>query len=128
MLAAAYGTVSDIEMVWILSTLIGAIYAGLNTRAANANSRALKKLGISNGRLTLAVLFRAAAAMRLSVQLIFLSIGISAAFFPEPVFDQQPLKIVVAGALVRWGLIAASVILTVREIMETSIRKRLLGG
>lgn len=127
MLGAAYGSVSDIEIVWSVLSLIGMLFAGGNFFYAHRNMVALERQGIVNGRHILARLFRATAAMRFSVQTIFLTIGVLAATSPE-LTTPVPIHATITGAVIRWGLILASGILVFREIIEAAARKRLLGG
>jgi hypothetical protein len=87
-LAAQYGTVSDVELVWTIIATVGAGFSIYNLRDALKDRAALKRLHNRNGRWLLANFAIRAEAARLAIQLIFLTIGILAMLIvdaPDPI-------------------------------------------
>lgn len=124
LLAAAYGSVSDIELLWTLIALVGAGFSLYNVRDALKDYNSLG--ADPNGKRELASVAVKTEAGRLVVQCIFVAIGIAAMFVPEvPAAVEQPLSIEIVGFLVRWGIIASSVILTWKSYLVWRLRRTL---
>lgn len=126
MLAAAYGTISDIELVWTLIASIGAFYSLWNLREAIVDLRALGKIG--NGRRLVAWTTLQSEIARLLVQLIFIAIGIGAMLLPDASQRDLPTRYVLYGALIRWGLIVASLLILYKSYLAHRVRKTLKQG
>lgn len=128
MIAAAYGSVSDIEIAWVLIALVGLAYSLFNVREALADIDWLETNKISNGRRQLAKYQLAAECLRSAVQLLFVTVGILAMFVPEtPDMLALPTLQVVLGFLIRWGLITASIMLTIKSYLGKRVRDVLKG-
>lgn len=125
MLAATYGTIEDIEILWTLLAMGGLGLASVLLYSAYGDYRAVKRQGIRNGRRVLAVLAVQTETLRAVIQAIFLAIGVAAMFVPSPVGD-RPHSAVVVGILIRWGLIVASVCLSYKSYLTWRARKRIL--
>ena len=127
MLAAQYGTISDIEIVWIVLAVFGLFYSVRNAVEANKDCKALKKAGVLNGRRKIAKTARFQDAARAVIHGLFASIGLMAGLLPDPP-DQLslPLKQQVISLLVRWGLIFGSVVLVAQSYASNQLRKELL--
>lgn len=124
MIAAAYGTVSDIEIMWTLISAVGFLLASYSAMDAHREYRMFKELGSSNGLGILAKSWRLTAVVSLVVQAIFTSIGIISMTIPEAPPGSTPWNITFAGFLVRWGLITASLLLTFREAVIMNRRRQ----
>jgi hypothetical protein len=127
MLAASYGTVGDIEIMWCLIALVGLVFSVFTANKAIGDRKALKLLGIGNGRKSIASYAIFAEVGRAAIQFIFLSIGITSLFLPQYDESQLPTAQLLAGILVRWGLILSSLILTSKSYAAYRLRKRLVG-
>lgn len=129
MIYAAYGPVSDIEVVWTVVAFAGLVYSLLNVRDASLDLRVVDELGYTNGRRTLARYQLEAEVLRSIVQSIFLAIGLAAMALPEvPDRLDLPTAQIVIGALVTYGLILSSVLLTVKSYLGYKVRRVLLQG
>lgn len=126
MLAAGYGTISDIEVVWVLIALVGVLFGIFNTTDAIEDREAVDRKKLANGRKLFADSAVYIEYMRLAVQIIFLVIGVAIMTIPDPPSTPQTVKIVVISAIVRWGLISASAILLAKSIYTYFVRKQLL--
>jgi hypothetical protein len=126
-IAAAYGTVSDIEILWVLVALVGCIYSVFNIRASQRDFDWLNENKIENGRRTLARYQLLAELLRAATQTIFLTIGVLAGFLPEP--PPVPLTHIqsIVGFAARWGFITASVFLTIKSYLGYRVRQVLQG-
>jgi hypothetical protein len=126
-LFAQYGTVSDIEILWLVVASIGALFAGWNALDAHKDCKALDLANIHNGRRLVARATRAQDALRFCVHLIFVSIGIMACILSDPPDRlEQPWQNVVIQVLVTWGLITAAVILMIGTAIGRYSRYELL--
>jgi hypothetical protein len=127
-LAAQYGTVSDVELVWTIIATVGAGFSIYNLRDALKDRAALKRLHNRNGRWLLANFAIRAEAARLAIQLIFLTIGILAMLIVDaPDQLHQPPLIVALGIVFRWGLIVSALLLTLKSYWGYSLRRTLLS-
>ena len=128
MLAAAYGTVSDIEIVWTLIALVGAVVSIYNFREARDDCTALREAGLFNGRWLVARSTKWVEGLRLFVQAVFGAIGVMTMFFPEtPDQLDQPWYVVVFGILATWGLIGSSLAITTQSFINAYVRRQLSG-
>lgn len=127
-LATAFRTLSDVEALWITVAVVSAIVTAFNLWEAWLDRKALTVQNIRNGRRIVSNVTLFTEATRILIHLIFLTIGILAAFLPDP--PKQVLlpeiQVVLTG-LVRWGLIASSVILMAQSIVLRWMRKKLRG-
>lgn len=117
------GTLSGLELLWILVALIGAAITTYNTVHAHGDYQYVKHNNISNGRRIVARTAYWTEAMRLVIQVIFLIIGVMAAFIPDPSSYGLPLKSIVIGYFIRVGLIVSSILLTVKSEMLRRMRR-----
>lgn len=119
MIAASYGTVSDIEITWTLIALVGLGVSGLGLRDALADARWLRGASVNGLRRTMARQRIRHEFARVIVQGVFATIGILAATLPQPADElQQPLKAVLIGAVIRWGLIGCGALLVAQSILD----------
>ena len=79
-LAATYGTVSDIEILWTAIAVVGAFFSQYNLRESIKDRAALKAIDQPNGRLMVANTAVKSEGSRLVMQLIFMAIGVMAMF------------------------------------------------
>lgn len=128
LLAAAFGTLSDIEALWIVIAVTSAIVTGFNLWDALLDRRALLAANIRNGRRIVSNVTIFTESTRIIIHLIFLSIGLLVAFLPEPPAEVDlPIEQDIARILLRWGLITASLILMAQSITLRWMRKKLRG-
>lgn len=125
LIAAQYGTVSDIEIVWTLIALFGASFALYNWREASADLRALKVAGTKNGRLLLASTNRVMESIRVVVQTIFLTIGLLAMTIPDRPDARLDNRIEITAFLIRWGIITASGLIAFKSFLAFRLRNEL---
>lgn len=145
--AASYGSVEDIEIGWTLIAFVGICYSVLNVGEAWKDVKAMYPLrerngwfgrlherwcALSryspgkNGRLLIArAQFRVETA-RLLIQVIFFAAGITSMILPG-VSDATdlPTRLLVAGIVIRWGLILASLLVTYQSIENRRLRVEL---
>lgn len=124
MIAANYGPVADIEIVWTIIALVGLIYSLFNVKDANGDLKVLREAGVGNGRLTLAKYQMQAESLRTAIQAVFLSIGLAAMALPSaPDNLDLPLRQIVIQVLVTYGLIISSVLLTIKSYLGYRVRR-----
>lgn len=128
MIAATYGPVEDIEILWTLVAFVGVIYSLINVREARADWEFVKERKIANGRRVLARVHLISETLRLASLSIFLTIGVLAATIESPPPEHHPSRIIVTQFLVRWGLIAASIMLVVKSYLAKRVRDELKVG
>ena len=121
----SYGTISDIEILWVVGNLAGVVFSSVNARQAALDLRATNTLTTANGRRREAVRSLRVEIARIAIQAIFLAIGIGAMTFPDPQNVDMPLHIVVYGALFRWGLIICSWLVTYQSVENWLTRRYL---
>jgi hypothetical protein len=129
LLGAAYGTVSDIEVLWTLIAAVGLSFSIFNVREAVLDRKALILRGVANGRKMLAQTNYLSEIARLVKQSIFLIIGIAVMFVAEqPDSLDQPWYLVVLGIAIRWGLIVASLLTALQSFLGFRARRILQAG
>lgn len=129
MLGAGYGTISDIEVMWVLLAAIGFIFSALSAYQALGDRNFLRNLGVRNGRWLIANLALFNEAGRSFIQAVFLTIGLLAMLLPEPPNQGNPTTVQeYLSIIVRWGLISSSVVLTTKSVYTWHTRRRLLRG
>jgi hypothetical protein len=128
LLAASYGTVEDIEVLWCLLAAAGLIFSIKNVRDSLGDLRAVDERRISNGRRVLAKLSVQTELIRAIIQAMFLVAGIAATTVASPPNTALPLKVVILSAFVRWCFIASSALLSLKGYLVYKARKSLLRG
>ena len=128
-LAAQYGTVSDIELVWTIIALVGIIFSGFNVYNAILDRKALAKLPVRNGRWLLASFALRAELARMAILLIFFSIGIGAMLLQDPPSQLTlPTVQVVVGTIFRWGLVISALLITLKSYWAYELRNTLMSA
>lgn len=128
MLAAAYNTIEDIEILWTLISAIGLGFSLWNLSEAKKDKVAIARANIGNGRSNIARTVLKAEIARVIKQLIFLIIGILAMTLPStPDQLDQPPKMVIIGIVLRWGLIIASALTSYQAYLAYRLRSDLLN-
>lgn len=126
MIAASYGSVSDIELVWTLIAVVGFGLSTFNVRASLRDCRWLREtLGDRNGRWNIAWTQFKLEASRAFCQIVFFTIGVLAMLIPDAPTAHQPLRYVLLGAFFRWGLIAVSTLVTWQSWLNYRLRSTL---
>lgn len=124
MLAAEHGTVSDIEIVWVVLALVGVVFTLLNLGEAKSDLKWVNRAGISNGRRVLAQTGLWMEVCRFVIQAIFCVIGVLAMLVHD-----APSSIPAAQEAIRvaitWGLIISSALLTFKTYLARRVRKEL---
>ena len=128
MIAATYGPIEDIELLWVLIALVGVIYSTINVREAYRDWQFVKERKISNGRRVLARVHLISETLRVASLSIFLIIGLLALSVESPQPDQLPFKIVAIQFIIRWGLISASIMLVIKSYLAKRVRDELKVG
>lgn len=123
-IAAQYGSVSDIEIVWTLIALVGVSFAFFNLIEAIRDLEALKAIGDADGRRMIAWLTIRLETTRVVIQSIFILIGILAMTIVDPP-DQRalPTKIIVVNALFRWGLVVSALLICYQSYANFQMRR-----
>lgn len=127
MLSATYGSVSDIELVWTIISVVGLGFGAFNLKDALGDLKALNMAGIKNGRRIIAKFAIRQEILRMTMQAIFACIGILAMFLPEPPSEPLTTKEAFVGFLIRWGLIVSATIVLTKSIDGYITRHRLTG-
>lgn len=126
MLAASYGSVEDIEILWTFISLVGLLFAAHNLREAGRDKEAVFSADIPNGRAKIAATAVKAETARVIKQSLFLIIGVLAMILPGMDYSGLSFRIVLINILVRWGLILASALTTYQSYLSYRLRKDLL--
>jgi hypothetical protein len=125
-IAAHYGNVEDIEILWTLIALVGLFFALFNLREASRDKEAIKSLGDTNGRIKIAKASFKSEITRVIKQTIFLFIGILAMTLPGVEYTGIPLSQILINVAIRWGLITASFLTTYQSYIVYRLRRDLL--
>lgn len=128
MIAATYGTVEDIEILWVILALVGLVYSAINVTEAAKDYRFVQERRIANGRRVLAWSHLVSESLRAGVLFIFLVIGVLAMFFASPPTGQVPRNVTIAMAVTRWGLIASSAMLVLKTYIAKKARDQIRRG
>jgi hypothetical protein len=126
-LAAAYGSVSDIELLFIAIAGFGLFFSFFNIREAIGDIKALKAIDadqIDNyeARLILAKATLKAEIARGIIQLVFLSLGAMAAFTPEAPPQILTTFQTVFGFVFRWGLTLSAALIAYKSYLTKHTR------
>jgi hypothetical protein len=84
LVAANYGDVADIEVLWTLIALGGACFSIYNLRGALRDRSALIRAGLRNGRRAVANAQCRLEWSRLVCQAIFFAVGVMSMLLPDP--------------------------------------------
>jgi hypothetical protein len=126
-LAAQYGSISDIEIVWTLIAIFGGAFSIHNLKESITDRKVLKTAGIENGRMLLANVQVKAESCRLIIQTIFLGIGLSAMTFKDsPDQVDLPLRLVLFSFFIQWGLIVAALLIAYKSYLGWRVRQDFL--
>lgn len=125
MIAAAYGSVSDIEIVWTVIAAVGLLFSAFTLGAARGDRRALIDAGIKNGRRKVALYTVLAETTRAIKQVIFLLIGGALMFVEEMPPRGVPLSLQIVGFAIRWGLILSSALTTLQSYLAFRLRREI---
>jgi hypothetical protein len=126
LLAATYGTISDIEIAWVFIAIVGLFFSGWTCRESHKDVRALRASGIANGRMLIATTSRFQDAARVAIHSIFIVVGITAMFIPDADVSALPLPMLIAGVAIRWGLIIAALLLVSQSYVANRLRRTLV--
>jgi len=122
-LAASYGSVEDIEVLWTLLALIGLIFSIYNTREALRDRTALIESRTNGDRLRIANSIIISEITRVIKQIIFLVIGVIALTLTAAPTTQMNIKQILIGVAIRWGLIIASGLTTYQAFIAFRLRR-----
>lgn len=122
LLAAQYGTVSDIEIVWTLIAACGLVFAIFNLNEAFKDWRELGPR--LNGLRQIASLSLKLEATRVVIQSIFVAIGLMAMTLKDPP-DQLdlPWRVVAVTAMFRWGLVTSALLVMYQSFANFQARR-----
>lgn len=124
--AAGYGTVSDIEVAWVLLNLAGILLSSYNVRGAWLDRQAATRLApATNGRRRLARTQERVELARFAIQTILLVIGVGAMLLPDAMARDLPTRYVVYGAVFRWGMISVAVLVAYQSWENFALRRYL---
>lgn len=123
MLAVSYGTVSDIEILITLIALVGIVFGVYNIRDAWKDRRKIVIAKVFNGRRLIANFAVRGEIARVYMQSVFAALGLLAMTLPEAPVQNQPLKIVIFGAIFRWGLISVTAVCLFKSIDSWRVRR-----
>lgn len=129
LLAAQYGTVSDIEILFFLIAFFGACFSLFNLRESWRDLCYLKERKIGNGRRLIAFSSFRAEIARLIIQAIYMTIAVLAMTFPDPPsnLSNVPFKVTLYRFVFTWGFIIAASLLSLKSFWNWSLRKTLLS-
>lgn len=116
---------SVIEALWVMVSLTGLIFTAINTKHAWRDYNHIKRSNIFNGRRTVGRTAAWTELMRTIVQVIFVSIGIGAGTIPDAPIPNAFLNIQIVQATIRWGLISASIFITLQSYLLSRMRSRI---
>lgn len=125
-LGAGYGTVSDIEIVWIIISTVGFGFACWNATQAWGDRKYLESAGIRNGRWAVARLATFTESGRAYVQLFFMSIGLIAMHHPDPPASGAGWLSQAETVFARWGFISCAAVICAKSIYTFQVRKQLI--
>lgn len=132
-LSAAYGSVSDIEILLVIIAALGLVFSLYNFVQSLKDWRFLNDKGAKDHgprydpRMVVAWNALRSELARALIQVYFLTLGTFAMFLAEvPPEHHQATRIVVFGFIFRCGFIAASLLLSLKSYWSYQIRKRVL--
>lgn len=122
-----FTTVAGIEVIWTLIALAGIGFGVYNLRDALGDRRAIRIMGVANGRKIIADYAVRQELARITIQTIFAITGILVMLLPNPPVD--PLDSVRAWVtfIVRWGFVTSGILLLIQSIDSYNTRHKLLG-
>ena len=126
-LAAHYGTIEDIEVVWTLIALIGLVFSLHNFLEVRKDIKVLNSLNIQNGRRAIAKVSYKSELTRAVKQIIFLIIGIFALYLPGGNYSHLTIFMTIVNIVFRWGLIISSALTTYQSYLAYDLRRTLMG-
>jgi len=130
-LAAAYGSVSDIEILLVVVTTIGLLYGFYNIREMYRAWIILHRQGKTDhgphydARMVVAINGLRSEIARVLIQLWLVTLGVIAMTIPEtPPYIHEPFKLVIFGFIFRWGIIGTSLLLSLKSYWGYQVRQR----
>lgn len=122
-IAASYGNISDIEIMWTLLALGGAFFAIFNLIESHQDLAALKDRDITDGRFKIAKTGLRAEIARLTIQIINATIGIMAMTYPDPPSTiHESLRDTIFRFFFTWGFIFSATLLSLQSYWNYSLR------
>ncbi len=125
MLGASYGPVSDFEILWTLVCFLGFCFSLFNIRDSYCELVAVKETKLDGAMRILAEHHLIGEIIRGIILFGFLSVGITSLLVQDIKVDNVPTRIIVFGAIARWVILLAAVLLVVKSILEFIDRRRL---
>jgi hypothetical protein len=128
-LLAQYGTVSDIEIAWILITATGLIFSIYNVFNAQKDFQGVKKLGLpaDDPRTRVAIIARRSEVARAVIQSIFLTIGLMIATIPETPTPYLSLKLQIFRFIFTWGFIVCGLLIAIKSYWGFQLRREIIA-
>lgn len=128
MIAAQYGSVSDIEIIWVLIALCGVAVSSWNYWQAREDEKALKMLRVPvNGKMRIANTAKTQDAIRITIHGIFALIGFAAMTTVDtPNQSDLPWNIILIQFTITYGLIFGSALLVLGSLLAANLRRDLL--
>lgn len=123
-----YGSVEDIELLWTIIAFVGLVFSLINFADAYKDCKYLAARGITNGRILVAKTNLWTEGMRGAIQTIFLVIGVLALMIESPPQTKLTTAQFLIGIVIRWGIITASLLLTIKTYLVRHLRTVLAEG
>jgi hypothetical protein len=124
-IAAAYGAVSDFEVVFFLTSLAGLIFSILNLRWAIGDLTFLKRNNIKGARRKLALTAVKSEAARAAIQTFFVTAA-SFSFFLPSNGNELNLPTYALVFIIRYGFLVSTLLLTLKSYWSYQVRREII--
>jgi hypothetical protein len=126
-IAAAYGAVSDFEVVFFLTSLAGLIFSILNLRWAIGDLTFLKRNNIKGARRKLALTAVKSEAARAAIQTFFVTAASFSFFLPSNGNELKlPTYALIFNIIIRYGFLASTLLLTLKSYWSYQVRREII--